>query len=125
MKLIRQFRSAHEGSIYDRFFSLRQTESVQDYRRKLESLVAAMGTMGDQGLQAAFVNGLKIEIQGPLRLLHTNGLIRAMELSESIEANHALVRNHRVGPNKPFTSRPSSLLIPESRAPHTLSNLAI
>ncbi|KAF4404570.1 hypothetical protein G4B88_005956 [Cannabis sativa] len=118
--IIRQFRSAHEGSIYDRFFSLRQTESVQEYRRKFESLATAMGTMGDQGLQAAFVNGLKMEIQGPLRLLHPNGLIRAMELSESIEANQALVRNYRTGPNRSFTNttRPSSLIIPESRVPH-------
>uniref|UniRef100_A0A803PI16 Retrotransposon gag domain-containing protein n=1 Tax=Cannabis sativa TaxID=3483 RepID=A0A803PI16_CANSA len=111
-------RTELTGSIYDRFFSLRQTESVQDYCQKFESLAATMGTMGDQGLQAVFVNGLKMEIQGPLRLLHPNGLIRAMELSESIEANQALVRNHRVGPNKPFTIRPNPLIILESRVPY-------
>ncbi|KAF4369344.1 hypothetical protein F8388_019569 [Cannabis sativa] len=120
--LIHRFRSAHEGPVYDRFFSLRQTETVQDYRRKFESLAAAMGTMGDQGLQAAFVNGLRMDIQGPLRLLHPNGLIRAMKLAESIEANQALVRNHRIGPNKSFINRSNSLILPESRAPHVTTS---
>ncbi|KAF4388429.1 hypothetical protein F8388_012406 [Cannabis sativa] len=90
LMLVRRFRSAHEGTIYDRFFALRQTDSVQEYRRRFESFAAAMGTMGDQGLQGVFVNGLRMEIQGPLRLLHPNGLIRAMELAESIEANQIL-----------------------------------
>ncbi|KAM6589963.1 hypothetical protein CsatA_012568 [Cannabis sativa] len=63
-----------------------------------------------------------MDIQGPLRLLHPNGLIRAMELAESIEANQALVRNHRIGPNKSFINRPNSLILPESRAPHVTTS---
>ncbi|KAF4377861.1 hypothetical protein G4B88_031527 [Cannabis sativa] len=120
--LVRRFRSAHEGTIYDRFFALRQTDSVQEYRRRFESLAAAMGAMGDQGLQAVFVNGLRMEIQGPLRLLHPNGLIRAMELAESIEANQTLVRNYKTGSNRLIHNWPSSLSVPETRVPHVISS---
>ncbi|KAF4367925.1 hypothetical protein F8388_002536 [Cannabis sativa] len=99
--VIRRFRPAHEGTVYDRFFQLQQqATSVQEYRRQFEALAASMGQMSDQALFAAFVNGLKMEVQGPLRLLEPNGLIKAMELAESIEANQALVRNSRIGPSK-------------------------
>ncbi|KAF4402326.1 hypothetical protein G4B88_003247 [Cannabis sativa] len=91
--VIRRFRPAHEGTVYDRFFQLQQqATSVQEYRRRFEALAASMGQMSDQALLAAFVNGLKMEVQGPLRLLEPNGLIKAMELAESIEANQALIR---------------------------------
>ncbi|KAF4367870.1 hypothetical protein G4B88_008546, partial [Cannabis sativa] len=114
-----------QARMADEMCALRESQAPtqsSDYRRKFESLAAAMGTMGDQGLQAAYVNGLKMDIQGPLRLLHPNGLIRAMELSESIEANQALVRGHKVGSNRPFNSRPNSLILPESRAPHMITS---
>ncbi|KAF4356518.1 hypothetical protein G4B88_001066 [Cannabis sativa] len=74
--------------------------TLKEYRRQFEALAASMGQMSDQALLAAFVNGLKMEVQGPLRLLEPNGLIKAMELAESIEANQALVRNSWIGPSK-------------------------
>ncbi|KAF4382606.1 hypothetical protein F8388_015434 [Cannabis sativa] len=63
-----------------------------------------------------------MEIQGPLRLLHPNGLIRAMELAESIEANQILVRNYKTGSNRLIHNRPSSLSMPETRVPHVISS---
>ncbi|XP_062100900.1 uncharacterized protein LOC133806828 [Humulus lupulus] len=104
--LLRRFRPVGEGSVYDRFFVLQQVNSVQEYRRKFEALAASMETMGEAALRAAFLKGLKVEIQAPLRVLEPNGLIHMMELAEQLEATQALTKGLRTGPAGPVRSSP-------------------
>ncbi|XP_062088454.1 uncharacterized protein LOC133795014 [Humulus lupulus] len=115
--LLRRFRPTHEGSVYDRFFVLQQVTSVQEYRRRFEALAASVEIMGEAALQAAFLKGLKVEIQAPLRILEPNGLLHMMELAEQIEANQAFTKSFRTGPSGPIRAHPrpplTSLSLPE------------
>ncbi|KAF4396359.1 hypothetical protein G4B88_019159 [Cannabis sativa] len=116
--LLRRFCQKAEGTVFDRFFVHHQVTTVQDYRRRFEALASTIGPMGDQALQTAFLKGLKIEIQAPLRILEPNGLVHMMDLAEQVEANQALTRLHRNGLNGPMRSSPrpplSTLLLPDS-----------
>ncbi|KAF4346223.1 hypothetical protein G4B88_011784 [Cannabis sativa] len=89
---------------------------LRRFRPKAEA--STIEPMGDQALQAAFLKGLKIEIQAPLRILEPNGLVHMMDLAEQVKANQALTRLHRNGLNGPMRSSPrpplSALLIPDS-----------
>ncbi|XP_062093432.1 uncharacterized protein LOC133799409 [Humulus lupulus] len=88
--LIHRFRPVHEGSVFDHFLDLQQTSTVQEYRRQFEMIASAMGNVSDSLLESTFVKGLKMEIQGPLRILEPTGLVKTMELAKAIEANQTL-----------------------------------
>ena len=90
---------------------------MQDYRCRFEALAASVGELAEPALQAAFLKGLRPEIQAALRVLEPTGLLHMMELAETVEANQLLGRAYRVGPIGPnrasFAGSLPQLQIPE------------
>ena len=121
-----RFRQTSAGSVFDCFFLLQQISSVPEYRSRFEALAAAVGDMAELALQAAFLKGLRPEIQAALCVLEPNGLLHMMELAEVVEVNLSLGRTSRAGPLGPtragFVGSLPNLQIPEHSKPSGLSS---
>ena len=59
-------RSSQEGTLQEQLMSLLQTSSIHDYRRQFEMLSAPFRGLSSSVLEAAFVNGLRPDIQAKL-----------------------------------------------------------
>ena len=72
--LLRRFRPSHEGSVYERFLSLKQKSIVEEYRKQFELLASSLGHVAEPLLESTFLKDLKHEILRPLRMLDPAGL---------------------------------------------------
>ena len=55
--LVRRFRPVTEGSLYDRLLTLRQTATMQEYRRSFEAIASALGNLDEEMLVSSFQKG--------------------------------------------------------------------
>ena len=44
----------------------------------IHDVASLMGTVSDSSLESTFIEGLKMEVQGPLCILEPTGLVKAM-----------------------------------------------
>ena len=97
LRLLRQFRSTHTGSLHEQWIALKQEGSVRDYRRRFIELAAPLDNIPEELALGTFVNGLRPEIRAELRILEPNNLGRAMDLAQRIEEKLNIAKAHRGG----------------------------
>ena len=66
--ILEWFHTLQAGTLLDRLFSLRKTDSVQEFRRRFETLMGPLCDVAAPVLETAFVNGLREDIRAELRL---------------------------------------------------------
>ena len=88
--------------------SLLQTSTVQEYRRQFEVLSAPLRELPSSVIEAAFVNGLRPDIQAELRQLDLSGLVGKMRTAQRIEEKQRTLEAYhaRTLPRWPKTSFP-------------------
>ncbi|EXB38291.1 hypothetical protein L484_013924 [Morus notabilis] len=102
LMLLERFRPMQEGSLCEKFLSLRQETTVRDYRRQFEILAAPLTELSEQVLESTFVKGLKPEIRAEIRLMKPERLGRIMEVAQRVEERNQSVCGPRVtGPQGP------------------------
>ena len=92
---MKQFRSIRERSIHGRFFAIKQTSTVNEYRNLFDRLVVPLTDLSNKVLEETFMNGLfpwiraKVEYSEPVRLPQMMCLAQKAEVRELIkrEAN--------------------------------------
>lgn len=105
LMILERFRPTQEGSLCEKFLSLRQETTVRDYRRQFEILAAPLTELSEQVLESTFVKGLKPDIKAEIRLMKPEGLGRIMEVAQRVEERNLSVRGSRVtGPLGPQNS---------------------
>ncbi|KAA0042077.1 transposon Tf2-1 polyprotein isoform X1 [Cucumis melo var. makuwa] len=57
-RLLERFRSICKGSLYGRFFAIKQTTTVEEYRNLFDRMVAPLSDLSDKVLEETFMNGL-------------------------------------------------------------------
>ena len=77
--------------------SLLQTSSVHDYHRQFEMLSAPLRGLPSSVLEAAFINGLRPDIQVELRQLESVGLLGKMRAAQKIEDKQLALRVYQDG----------------------------
>ena len=107
--LLLRFRSSQDGNLHEQLMSLLQTSTVQEYRRQFEMLSAPLQELPPSVLEAAFVNGLRPDIQAELRQLDPTGLVGKMRAAQRIEEKQRTLEAYHAGtlPRWPKTSFPS------------------
>ena len=107
--LLLRFRSSQDGNLHEQLMSLLQTSIVQEYRRQFEMLSAPLQELPPSVLEAAFVNGLRPDIQAELRQLDPTGLVGKMRAAQRIEEKQRTLEAYHAGtlPRWPKTSFPS------------------
>lgn len=93
--MVARFRSSQEGSLQEQLLSLRQTTTVKEFRRHFEVLSAPLKGLPDAVLEAAFVNGLRADIQAELRQVNPTGLAAKMILAQRIEDKLVALESYR------------------------------
>lgn len=83
--LLRQFRSASGGSLYEQWLSTNQTHTVAEYQRKFIETAAPLKGLTEEILLGQFLTGLKEEIRVEVRILNPINLEQAMEFAVRIE----------------------------------------
>ena len=108
-RLLLQFRSSQDGNLHEQLMSLLQTSTVQEYQRQFEMLSAPLRELPPSVLEAAFVNGLRPDIQAELRQLDPTGLVGKMRATRRIEEKQRTLEAYHAGtlPRWPKTSFPS------------------
>ena len=73
-RLLEQFRSICEGSLYGRFFAIKQTSTVEEYRNLFDRLVVPLIDLSNKVMEETFMNRLfpwiraKVEFSEPVGL---------------------------------------------------------
>ena len=111
--VIERFRSVHDGSPKEQFYSLVQTGSVMDYRDRFELLSSQTSGISDSDYMANFLKGLKPEVRAAVRTLNPRNLASAMTMAQLVEDQRRVERAGR-GPSvaesrPPLSGRPSLL----------------
>lgn len=84
--------------------SLRQTQSVEEYREMFELITELLRHAEEEVLLGAFMNGLKDEVRREVRLHHLGDLGEVMKLAKRVEEKNRVLGkgdgpNKRVRPN--------------------------
>ena len=127
-RLLLRFRSSQEGNLHEQLMSLLQTSTVQENRQQFEMLSAPLQELPPSMLEAAFVNGLRLDIQEELQQLDPSGLLGKMRAAQRIEEKQRTLEAYHAGilPRWPKTSSPSqhathvTVILAEHRATHPL-----
>lgn len=83
--IVARFQSSQEGSLQEQLLSLQQTTSVKEFRRHFEVFSAPLKGLPDVVLEAAFVNGLRADIQAEIRQVNPIEPATKMILARRIE----------------------------------------
>lgn len=75
------FQNAASENSYEVLMSLKQTQSVEEYREQFELISAPLRHAKEVVLLGAFINGLKDEIRAEVRLHHLGDLGGGDEIS--------------------------------------------
>ncbi|XP_019054932.1 PREDICTED: uncharacterized protein LOC109115387 [Nelumbo nucifera] len=104
--LLERFRSTQEGNLQEQLLSLRQSTTVKEYRRQFEVLSVPLRDLPESVLEAAFVNGLRPDIQSELRQMEPVGLMRKMVAAQKIKEKNQALWAYQSGsfPRGPTTS---------------------
>lgn len=77
--LLGRFQDAASENPYEVLMSLKQTQTVEEYREMFELISAPLRHADEEVLLGAFMNGLKDEVRAKVRLHHTGDLARGDE----------------------------------------------
>eukprot|EP00257_Ricinus_communis_P028075 XP_025015489.1 uncharacterized protein LOC112536827 [Ricinus communis] len=106
--LIVCFRSTQEGTLHDQLLALKQTTTVKEFRRQFEIIAAPLKGLAEDVLEAAFVNGLRPDMQAELRQWSPFGLDKKMQVAQKIEEKlKALGQYNQTTQNRWANSTPS------------------
>lgn len=83
--LLKQFRPANAGSLYEQWLAVSQSGTVTDYRRQFIKFAAPLENVPETILMGHFINGLKEEVKAEVRLLNPINLDWAMEIVVRLE----------------------------------------
>ena len=72
--ILKRLHTLQASTLLDQFFSLRQIDSVREFRRRFETLTGPLHDVVAPVLEIAFVNGLREDIRAELRLWSPIGL---------------------------------------------------
>ena len=81
LALLQYFSRSQELNPYESLMAVKQNGLVMEFCRQFEAVAALLVGEKEEILQAAFVNGLKVEIRAEVRLAQPNSLIQIMELA--------------------------------------------
>ena len=77
--------------------SLLQTSTVQEYCCQFKMISTPLRGVSQFVLEAAFVNGLRSDIQAKFRQLESAGLVGKMRIAQKIEDKQMALRAYQVG----------------------------
>ncbi|CAH9124205.1 unnamed protein product, partial [Cuscuta epithymum] len=66
-------------------FSLKQKNTIEEYRDKFETAIATHGHLTEEVLKGAFLKGLKRDVKAELKLYSTRTLAEVMDVASLIE----------------------------------------
>ena len=89
--ILERFRTLQAGTLLDRLFCLRKTDSVQEFRCRFETLTGPLRDVAAPVLEIAFVNGLREDFRVELRLWSLIGLPQIMNTTQQIEDKNLVV----------------------------------
>ncbi|XP_020203031.1 uncharacterized protein LOC109788665 isoform X2 [Cajanus cajan] len=95
--LLRRFQPEMVQNPYEVLLGLKQEGSVADYREKFEANSGPLRIGDTNYLKGIFLNGLKEEIKGELRLHQLNSLEEIMDLALLIESRNSILRKEGGG----------------------------
>ncbi|KAA0040168.1 ty3-gypsy retrotransposon protein [Cucumis melo var. makuwa] len=91
-RLLERFRSIREGSLYGRFFAIKQTTTVEEYRNLFDRLVAPLSDLPDKVMEETFMNGLFPWIRAEVEYSEPVGLPQMMRLALKAEIREIIQR---------------------------------
>ncbi|TYK28540.1 transposon Tf2-1 polyprotein isoform X1 [Cucumis melo var. makuwa] len=91
-RLLERFHSIREGSIYGRFFAIKQTSTVEEYQNLFDNLVAPLTHLSDRVLEETFMNGLVPWIRAEVEYSEPKGLVQMMRLVQKAEVREIIRR---------------------------------
>ena len=104
--ILERWRTLQAGTLLDRLFSLQQTDSVREFRRRFETLTGPLRDVATLMLETAFMNELREDIRAELRLWSPIGLSQIMNTTQQIEDKNLAVQASGYGPF-PWVGRPT------------------
>ncbi|KAA0038184.1 transposon Tf2-1 polyprotein isoform X1 [Cucumis melo var. makuwa] len=78
IQLLERFRSIREGSLYGRFFAIKQTTTVEEYLNLFDRLVVPLSDLSNRVLEETFMNGLFLWIRAEVEYYEPVGLPKMM-----------------------------------------------
>ncbi|XP_074346704.1 uncharacterized protein LOC141685510 [Apium graveolens] len=95
--VLKQFRSASGGSLYEQWLSTVQTTSVSEYSRKFIETASPLDRIPENILMGQYINGLKDEVKVEVRLLNPVSLEQAMKVATRVEERNSVTGGGKSG----------------------------
>ena len=88
LRLLVRFSQNQEGSLCEKFLSLKQESTVREYRRVFVSLASPWPNLPEHVMESAFINGLRPDIRAEVRMLKPGGAIeqKRVKLTKKLES---------------------------------------
>lgn len=93
MDLIRRFGERTGGSVFEKLATLKQEDSIEEYVRGFEILVAQVGSMPKEQILEFFLGGLRPEIRSKVRIHDPREISKAIELACDLEEDLRLTED--------------------------------
>ncbi|XP_052733941.1 uncharacterized protein LOC108321488 [Vigna angularis] len=90
--MVRRFGGRHRGTIFEKLAAVRQRESVAEYVREFEILVAQADGVTEEQLLGYFFAGLQEELRDLVRPYDPRDLLTAMERARDVEQSGLVSR---------------------------------
>lgn len=90
-EILKRFLADQDRSPYEELLSLRQTESVREYRRRFEMLSAAVEGVTEETLTTLFMNGLADDVRTEVRMFSPETLEAMMERALQVEEKNRVI----------------------------------
>ena len=71
--------------MYDRFFQIQQTTTVEEYQNLFDKLVAPLSDLPKKVVEETFMSGLKPWIQAEMDFYEPKGLSQMMRIAQKVE----------------------------------------
>lgn len=92
-RLLERFHSIREGSIYGRFFAIKQTSTVEEYQNLFDKLVAPLTYLSDRVREETFMNRLVPRIRAEVEYSKPKGLVQMMRLVQKAKVRDIIRRD--------------------------------
>ena len=101
--ILRQFRPALGGSLYEQWLATTQETTVAEYRRRFIETAAPLDRVPESILMGQFLNGLSDVIKAEVRLWNPVSLEQAMEMALRVEERNQVTAGKKFSGISPKT----------------------
>lgn len=102
LRLLDNFRSSKQGTVYSQFLAIKQESTVEEYRNRFHRLVTPLPQLSDEVLENTFMNGLPLWVRAEVECWASVGLVKKLKMTQLVE-DQELIRSQTCFANGPET----------------------